>query len=82
MVGPCSLCDSRCCKSYLITTTIFDIARIASHTGKDPTSFCALHEPRLLGYDPDMVMGTSDGYGRYMLGLRSHPCLFLDGKGR
>jgi len=82
VVGPCSLCDARCCKSYVITTTVYDIARIAYRSARSPASFCVLHEPRLLCYDPDMVIDTEDGYGRYLLGLRSHPCVFLDEKDR
>jgi len=80
--NPCALCRAGCCRSYVITTTIYDIIRISEHIGGDPASFCVFHEPRLLGYDPDMVLDTTDGYGRYLLGIKSHPCIFLDAKGR
>ena len=74
MVNPCVFCSAECCKTYTITTTIFDILRISSKTGKLPEDIAFLHEPRLLSYDPDMVLDTTDGYGYYLLGIRSHPC--------
>jgi len=82
MVNPCIFCSAECCKTYTITTTIFDILRIASKARKNPEDVCFLHEPRLLSYDPDMVLDTSDGYGYYLLGIRSHPCRFLDDNNR
>jgi Fe-S-cluster containining protein len=42
--------------------------------------FVVLAEPRLLSYDPDNVFDTTDGYGYYLLSLKSHPCFFLDQK--
>lgn len=76
-MDPCAFCRAECCKTYVITTTPFDILRICENTGKKAEDFTVLHEPRLLGFDPDAVLETKDGYGRYLLGIRSHPCLFL-----
>lgn len=78
MINPCSFCDARCCKSYTITTTIFDLVRIANATNKPIESFTEFHEPRLLSYDPDLVIDTTDGYECYLLGIKSHPCVFLN----
>lgn len=78
MLNPCSLCQAECCKTYNITVTAFDVIRAAKASGKAPADFALLIEPRLLGYDPDMVLDTADGYGRYLLAFRSHPCVFLD----
>jgi len=77
MLNPCSLCKAECCKTYTITVTIFDLARIASKCGLKIQDMAYFHEPRLLTYDPDMVLDTTDGYGYYLLGLKSHPCRFL-----
>ncbi|MBI5224097.1 YkgJ family cysteine cluster protein [Candidatus Micrarchaeota archaeon] len=77
MVNPCSFCDAKCCKTYTITVTSFDILRIAKNTGKTPHEFAVLHPLKILSYDPDMVLDTSDGVGAYLLGLPSHPCVFL-----
>ena len=79
MLNPCSFCSADCCRTYMITVTSFDVLRICRATGKDSEEFAVLHEPRLLGYDPDLILETSDGYGSYLLGLRSHPCVFLEG---
>ena len=81
MVNPCVLCKAECCKTYTITITLFDLARIVRSTNKIKLdSFVFLHEPRLLSYDPDNVFDTTDGYGYYLLGLRSHPCILLNPK--
>ncbi len=90
MLNPCLFCRAECCRTYTITVTIYDIARIAKATkqktanpesAKTKTeSLVFLHEPRLLSYDPDNVFDTTDGYGYYLLGLKSHPCVFLDSK--
>lgn len=77
MPGPCSFCRAECCKTYVITVTSFDILRICENTGKSAKEFAVLHEPRLLGFDPDLVLETTDGYGRYLLGISSHPCVFI-----
>lgn len=76
MSNPCSFCKAGCCSTYTITVTSFDVLRICG-TGKKPEDFAVLHEPRLLGFDPDVVLNTTDGYERYLLGIRSHPCVFL-----
>ncbi len=78
MPNPCKFCNANCCKTYTITTTIFDILRISKTTGKKPEEFALLHEARLLSYDPDLVLNTLDGYGHYLLGIKSHPCIFLE----
>ncbi|MEM5814786.1 MAG: YkgJ family cysteine cluster protein [Candidatus Aenigmatarchaeota archaeon] len=82
MANPCSFCSAECCKTYFITTTVFDILRICKNTGSKAEDFAVLHESRLLGFDPDLVLETTDGYGRYLLGIRSHPCIFLQKNNR
>ena len=77
MVNPCSSCSAECCSNYIITVTSFDVLRAADASGKKPEEFAVLHEPRLLGFDPDLILETSDGYGSYLLGIKSHPCFFL-----
>ena len=77
MFNPCSLCSANCCKSYIITVTSFDILRIIEKTKRSPEEFAVLHELRTITYDPDTVLDTTDGYGSYLLGLKSHPCIFL-----
>lgn len=77
LLNPCSLCPAHCCKSYIITVTIYDVMRISKNTGQNPEEFCALSELRMLSYDPDVVLDTTDGYGYYVLALKSHPCIFL-----
>lgn len=77
MASICSLCDANCCKSYIVTVTSFDVMRICQGSGLNHQEFALLHEPRLLGFDPDTILDTTDGYGRYVLGLKSHPCIFL-----
>jgi Fe-S-cluster containining protein len=47
------------------------------NTGKKPEEFAIMHELRILSYDPDQVLDTIDGCGHYLLGFRSHPCVFL-----
>lgn len=78
MFNPCSFCPAHCCKTYTITTTIFDILRICEKTSKSPEEFVVLHQARLLSYDPDMTMDMSDDPYSYLIGLKSHPCIFLD----
>ena len=78
MVNPCSFCSAECCKTYLVTITAFDVLRAAKASGKRPEEFALLHEPRLLGYDPELILNTADGYGSYLLGFKSHPCIFLE----
>jgi Fe-S-cluster containining protein len=77
MVNPCSFCDAKCCKTYTITVTAFDVLRVVEKTGKKPEEFATLHELRILSYDPDQVIDTTDGCGYYLLGFKSHPCVFL-----
>jgi Fe-S-cluster containining protein len=77
MLNPCSSCSAECCSNYIITVTSFDVLRAAEASLKKPEEFATLHEPRLLGYDPDLVLETTDGYGHYLLGFKSHPCFFL-----
>ncbi|HSB46876.1 MAG TPA: YkgJ family cysteine cluster protein [Candidatus Bilamarchaeum sp.] len=75
--NPCSFCDAKCCKTYTITVTAFDVLRISEKTGRKPEDFAILHPLRILSYDPDQVLDTTDGCGYYLLGLKSHPCVFL-----
>ncbi|MBU0591082.1 YkgJ family cysteine cluster protein [Candidatus Micrarchaeota archaeon] len=77
-INPCTLCNANCCKTYTITVTPQDIIRISNATGKKPEEFAVLHEAKLLSYDPDLVLTTLDGYGYYLLGIKSHPCIFLE----
>lgn len=73
----CSLCDARCCKDFLITTTAFDILRIARATGLKPEKFSSLVEPRMLRVDWSTVVQTKEG--DFILALNSKPCIFLEG---
>ncbi len=75
MLNPCSFCNADCCKNYTITASAFDVVRVCRATGKDYEEFVVLHEPRLLSYDPEMVLDTKEGC--YLLGFKSHPCVFL-----
>ncbi|MGV8085518.1 MAG: YkgJ family cysteine cluster protein [Candidatus Bilamarchaeum sp.] len=77
MVNPCSFCDAKCCKTYTITVTVFDILRIEKGSNKKYQEFAILQPLKILSYDPDMVLDTVDGHGAYLLGLPSHPCVFL-----
>jgi len=77
MSSPCSLCSAECCKTYVVTITSFDVFRICRETKRKHQDFAVLHEPRLLGFDPDLILNTTDGYERYLLGFKSHPCIFL-----
>ena len=77
MLNPCSLCSAHCCKSYTITVTAFDVARICGATGKKPEEFAVLHQTRLLSYDPDLTLDIKDDNWTYLLGFPSHPCIFL-----
>lgn len=78
MFNPCSLCSAECCISYIITTTSFDVLRVCEKTKKKYDEFAVLHTPSLLSYDPAMLLDTNDGTGPYLLGFKSHPCIFLD----
>ncbi len=77
MVNPCALCPANCCKTYTITVTAFDILRITKETGKPHSEFAVLHQARLLSYDPDTTLEMEDDNWVYILGFRSHPCVFL-----
>lgn len=76
MANPCSLCPAHCCKSYTITVTAFDVLRL-KRSGRDPRDFAVLHQARLLSYDPDTTLEMEDESWVYLLGFRSHPCVFL-----
>ncbi len=77
MLNPCSLCTANCCKSYTITVTAFDVLRAARRSGRKPAEFAVLHQARLLSYDPDNTLDMADDDWVYLLGFRSHPCVFL-----
>lgn len=77
MLNPCSLCDANCCKTYTLTATAFDILRIMEATGRKPEEFATLHPARLLSFDPDMTLDMEGDNWAYLLGLKSHPCVFL-----
>ncbi|MEW6748150.1 MAG: YkgJ family cysteine cluster protein [Candidatus Micrarchaeota archaeon] len=78
MRGPCSFCKSECCKTYTISVTIFDIIRIMEATGKPWQDFAVLHQARLLSFDPDTTIDMEDDGWTYLLGIKSHPCVFLE----
>jgi len=78
VLNPCSLCDANCCKSYTITVTAFDILRISEKTGRKPAEFAVLSQARLLAFDPDTTLDISEDSWVYLLGIRSHPCIFLE----
>jgi Fe-S-cluster containining protein len=48
-------------------------------TGQPWESFATLHQARLLAFDPDTIMDMEGDGWSYMLGLKSHPCIFLKG---
>ncbi len=77
MLSPCSLCDARCCKTYMITVTPFDVLRIMENTGKKAEEFAQLSQARLLGYDPDLTLDIKNDPWCYLLSFKSHPCIFL-----
>lgn len=77
MVNPCSLCPAHCCKSYTITVTAFDVLRVCKKTGKPHSEFATLHQARLLAFDPDTTLDMEDDGWVYILGFKSHPCVFL-----
>lgn len=77
-INPCRLCDANCCKSYTITVTPFDILRLAKRTGRKPEEFAVLSQARLLAFDPDTTLDIEDDGWVYLLGIRSHPCYFLE----
>ena len=82
MLNPCLYCSANCCKSYTITVTAFDILRICKATGKKPEEFATLHQTRLLAFDPDTTLDMENDAWTYILGIRSHPCAFIDKKDR
>jgi len=77
-LNPCSLCDANCCKSYVITATAFDVHRAVQASGKKPEEFVMLHQARLLAFDPDTTLDMKDDGWAYVLGFKSHPCIFLE----
>lgn len=79
MRGPCSFCSSECCRTYTITVTAFDILRIIEDTKRPWEDFAVLHRARLLSFDPDTTLDVEGDGWTYILGIKSHPCVFLDG---
>jgi Fe-S-cluster containining protein len=77
-INPCSICDANCCKSYIITATAFDILRVIEATQRPPSEFATLHQARLLAFDPDTTLDMEDESWIYLLGFKSHPCVFLE----
>ena len=77
LLNPCSHCPAHCCKSYMITATAFDVLRIIEKSGRPHQEFAMLHQARLLSFDPDTTMDVTDDGWVYLLGLKSHPCVFL-----
>ncbi|MFH0737784.1 MAG: YkgJ family cysteine cluster protein [Candidatus Micrarchaeota archaeon] len=81
MRGPCSFCAAECCNSYIITATAFDVLRVIERTKKPWNGFAILHQARLLAFDPDTTLDMEDDGWVYLLGFKSHPCVFLKGGG-
>jgi Fe-S-cluster containining protein len=83
MINPCSICSAECCRNHYITVTIFDIIRISEKTGKKPREFAEFYPLRLINFDNDTVLEFhDDGFPQeHILCLKSHPCIFLEGKG-
>jgi Fe-S-cluster containining protein len=82
-MNPCSFCDGKCCESFVITVSAFDVARIERETGKRAGEFAELRRLDILFYDEDTVVEAKEGgyTGYYLLALKSHPCYFFaDGK--
>lgn len=79
-MNPCSLCDGRCCDSFVITINAFDAARIEKETGIKAEEFAELRRLDILSYEDEMVVEAMDGkyIEHYLLALKSHPCYFLD----
>lgn len=77
--GPCTVCGAPCCREHLITVTSFDISRIASALGRNPSGFSSLHPATLLNLDEDTILECYEGDFRsdFILALNSHPCVFL-----
>lgn len=82
-MNPCSFCDGKCCKSFVITVNAFDVARIEKETGLRGEEFAELRRLDILFYEDEFVIEAMDGkhIGYYLLSLKSHPCYFL-GDGR
>lgn len=76
-MNPCTFCDAKCCKTYQISVTSFDVKRICGK-GMNP-DFVEFHPPTMLAYDPDTVLDFEDDYRGGILGFKSHPCYFLQG---
>lgn len=68
---------ANCCKSYMITATAFDVLRAMEHTGRSAGDFAMLHQARILAFDPDNTLDMEDDSWIYLLGFKSHPCVFL-----
>ncbi|MEM4195374.1 MAG: YkgJ family cysteine cluster protein [Candidatus Anstonellales archaeon] len=77
----CSLCDGRCCESFVITVNAFDVARIEKKTGIKAEEFAELRRLDILSYEDEFVVEAMDGEYEeyYLLALKSHPCYFLVG---
>ena len=76
MANPCSLCDARCCRDYMIGVTPFDVLRIAKNTGLKPESFSGLYAKNVFKYDFDTAIETKGGK-QHLLYFKSPPCPFL-----
>jgi Fe-S-cluster containining protein len=46
-------------------------------TGQPWESFATLHQARLLSFDPDTTLDMEGDGWAYILGIKSHPCIFL-----
>ena len=74
----CSLCDARCCKTKVITITVFDMFRIVQR-GVEVESFVELRKPDILFFDErDLLYCNVEGVEmEFLLTIKSHPCVFL-----
>ncbi len=73
----CDLCNAKCCKTFVVTITAFDLLRIAEHI-KDYKKYVEIRKPDILNYDERFLIECKECYG--LLAIKSHPCIFLKDK--
>ena len=70
----CELCNAKCCKTFVVTITAFDLFRIAEHI-KDYKKYVEIRKPDILNYDERFLIECKECHG--LLAIKSHPCAFL-----
>ena len=70
----CRLCNSNCCKEFVITITAFDLLRIAQKI-KNYEKYIEIRPANLINLQEEFVLEFKEGYG--ILAIKSHPCIFL-----